>query len=47
MYDFYPEWGPARHRDDPQPQPAQRRPRYWGATATVARDDESEQPEDN
>ena len=30
MYDFYPEWGPARHRaedeDDARPT---RRPRYW------------------
>ena len=29
MYDFYPEWGPARHRDETEPQPAVRRPRYW------------------
>ncbi len=33
MYDFYPEWGPARHRDDTDPQPAVRRPRYWRAPA--------------
>ena len=28
MYDFYPEWGPARHRDEEQERPT-RRPRYW------------------
>jgi hypothetical protein len=47
MYDFYPEWGPARHREDTDTQPAERRPRYWAATATVARDGESETPDDN
>ena len=47
MYDFYPEWGPARHRDDHEPQPYQRRPRYWSAGATVARDTDTELPEDN
>ena len=31
MYDFYPEWGPARHRDQDEAQPAVRRPRYWHA----------------
>jgi hypothetical protein len=36
MYDFYPEWGPARHRDEGDAQPPQRRPRYW-APATDAR----------
>jgi hypothetical protein len=29
MYDFYPEWGPARHREQDEPQPAVRRARYW------------------
>ena len=28
MYDFYPEWGPARHRDENEQTPT-RRPRYW------------------
>jgi hypothetical protein len=31
MYDFYPEWGPTRHRDSDDQQPAQRRQRYWQA----------------
>jgi hypothetical protein len=47
MYDFYPEWGPARHRADTDPQPVERRPRYWGATATAVRDADSERPDDN
>jgi hypothetical protein len=47
MYDFYPEWGPARHRETPEAEPAERRPRYWAAATTVARDSESEQPDDN
>ncbi len=55
MYDFYPEWGPARHRDqDDAPQPA-RRPRYWGADRVPAmamagadrRDAVRERPDDN
>ena len=28
MYDFYPEWGPSRHRDEEQQRPT-RRARYW------------------
>ena len=28
MYDFYPEWGPARNRDEHEATP-QRRRRYW------------------
>ena len=28
MYDFYPEWGPARHRDENEQTPT-RRARYW------------------
>ncbi len=31
MYDFYPEWGPSRHREDDEQQ-AVRRPRYWQPT---------------
>ncbi len=42
MYDFYPEWGPARHRQpqgfEPTPQPLSRDDR---------RDDEGERPDDN
>jgi hypothetical protein len=57
MYDFYPEWGPARHRDETEPQPAVRRPRYWRAPAMAAmtamtstaepRDAAWERPDDN
>jgi hypothetical protein len=57
MYDFYPEWGPARHRDETEPQPAVRRPRYWRnpampgvpamAGAAERRDAAWERPEDN
>jgi hypothetical protein len=54
MYDFYPEWGPARHRDETEPQPAVRRPRYWRAPAMAAlagaaerRDAAGERPDDN
>jgi hypothetical protein len=54
MYDFYPEWGPARHRDETEPQPAVRRPRYWRAPAMPAmagaaepRDASRERPDDN
>lgn len=47
MYDFYPEWGPARHREQVDEQQQQRRPRFWSATATVSRDGDPEQPEDN
>jgi hypothetical protein len=45
MYDFYPEWGPARHREQSEQQP-QRRPRYWSAP-TVNRDGDAERPDDN
>jgi hypothetical protein len=57
MYDFYPEWGPARHRDETEPQPAVRRPRYWRAPAMAGmpgmagaaepRDAAWERPDDN
>ncbi len=49
MYDFYPEWGPARNRDETEPQPAVRRPRYWtsGGGAAEARDRGFQQPDDN
>ena len=51
MYDFYPEWGPARNRDEHEPQPAVRRPRYWTSTAMagapVARDADGPRPDDN
>ena len=58
MYDFYPEWGPARNRDERDARPAERRPRYW-QTATgpqramalaggpEARDGELDRPDDN
>jgi hypothetical protein len=46
MYDFYPEWGPARHREQSDQEPL-RRPRYWGATTTVSRDGDPERPDDN
>ena len=58
MYDFYPEWGPTRHRDADEPQPLQRRPRYWQdrpsagpalamAGAPEARDGDGPRPDDN
>jgi hypothetical protein len=55
MYDFYPEWGPAQHRDD-EPQQTVRRPRYWRAGRAPAmagvggadpRDAGWERPDDN
>jgi hypothetical protein len=54
MYDFYPEWGPARHREDDE-QRTERRPRYWQPTppalamagARQPRDGEGERPDDN
>ena len=58
MYDFYPEWGPARHREDDEARTV-RRPRYWQpvppAMATMAmvgrapesRDGDGERPDDN
>ena len=55
MYDFYPEWGPARHSADDE-RPVQRRPRYWQSShrrtpvmagGPEARDTESDRPDDN
>ena len=58
MYDFYPEWGPARHRENGragEPQPT-RRPRYWQPSvhpvavlsgAPEARDVDGDRPDDN
>jgi hypothetical protein len=58
MYDFYPEWGPSRHREDDE-QRAERRPRYWqpappvlamvgaGAGAPEPRDADGDRPDDN
>jgi len=53
MYDFYPEWGPARNRDEREAQTV-RRPRYWTTTldgvagaAAEARDGELSRPDDN
>jgi hypothetical protein len=54
MYDFYPEWGPARHRDDEEQ--AVRRPRYWqpappalvmAGAGAEPRDADGERPDDN
>jgi hypothetical protein len=59
MYDFYPEWGPSRHRDEQDSQPPTRRARYWrepalagvgagvGAGAPEARDADRDRPDDN
>ncbi len=59
MYDFYPEWGPARNRDEQDATPT-RRPRYWqpqsgahrapamaGARGPEARDGDWSRPDDN
>ena len=46
MYDFYPEWGPARNRTEDDAQPV-RRPRYWTAGGTEARDGGIQRPDDN
>ena len=57
MYDFYTEWGPARHRDQNEQTPT-RRTRYWrepalvgaGAPAGVgadSRDADRDRPDDN
>ena len=54
MYDFYPEWGPSRHRDESDQTPT-RRPRYWREPARVmamaggpeARDADPARPDDN
>ena len=59
MYDFYPEWGPARNREDDTSN-AVRRPRYWQPDDTEHRvpamagdhgpeawDGSAEQPDDN
>ena len=45
MYDFYPEWGPSRHRDEHDATPVRRR-RYWQAD-TEARDADVQRPDDN
>jgi hypothetical protein len=51
VYDFYPEWGPARNRDEHEPPAAVRRPRYWPASAMAggpdARDADRQRPDDN
>ena len=54
MYDFYPEWGPARHREDEERRPT-RRARYWQpqpamaavGAGTEARDADRDRPDDN
>ena len=58
MYDFYPEWGPARNRDEHEFRPVERRPRYWQPESTrhrapamaggpEARDADFQRPDDN
>ena len=54
MYEMYPEWGPARHRDEPETMTAPtRRRRYWEhepareLAAVGVRDAEGERPDDN
>ena len=47
MYDFYPEWGPARNRDEDSAQPVERRPRYWTGGPAEARDADFRRPDDN
>ena len=49
MYDFYPEWGPSRHRDENEQTPT-RRARYWREPALVgagSRDADRDRPDDN
>ena len=52
MYDFYPEWGPSRHRDENEQTPT-RRTRYWrepalvGAGVVGGRDADRDRPDDN
>ena len=59
MYDFYPEWGPARNRDEHEATPMRRR-RYWQSDTTrhrapatgpargpEARDADFQRPDDN
>ncbi len=54
MYDFYPEWGPARNRDEDQPG-TMTSDRYWSppapsmatAGAPQPRDAHGERPDDN
>jgi hypothetical protein len=52
MYDFYPEWGPSRHRDENEQTPT-RRTRYWrepalvGAATAGGRDADRDRPDDN
>ena len=55
MYDFYPEWGPSRHRDETDRTPT-RRARYWREPALVgagvgaasdSRDGDGDRPDDN
>ena len=49
MYDFYPEWGPARNREDEFEPPTS--DRYWSSMAAIAapepRDGEFGRPDDN
>jgi hypothetical protein len=50
MYDFYPEWGPARNRDEHDGPTPMRRPRYWNARPAAgpeARDGDWQRPDDN
>ncbi len=56
MYDFYPEWGPSRHRDETDSATPTRRPRYWRAPVLVgagvgagaeSRDGDRDRPDDN
>ena len=58
MYDFYPEWGPARHRDHEDAEPSRRTTRHWAkhwaddsrsarAGRADTRDAEGERPDDN
>ena len=59
MYDFYPEWGPARNRDEHEAAPVRRR-RYWQpetahhrapamafAAGPESRDADVQRPDDN
>ncbi len=49
MYDLYPDWGPARHRETREPDPSDPRPPALASVQTGLdlRDNGGERPDDN